>query len=117
MAFDYAALRTKVDAVVEKFGQAAVIRRTTSSGDAWAPTQSTADTSCTALVAEYKIRDRDGSRIQATDRRVLVKAGGLAVVPTSGDKFVLDSTAYDIVAVAPVAPGGVAVVYELQVRF
>ena len=118
MAFDYAGMRDSADELLDEFGQAAAIRRITNGGsDAYAPTQTTADTAIVCVVTEYANREKDGTRIQAKDRKVLVKAGSLAITPTPSDKFVLGGVVYDIVDVCPLEPGGVVMLYELQVRF
>lgn len=118
MAFDYAAMRDTADELLDEFGQAAAIRRITNGGaDPYAPTQTTADSAIVCVVTEYAHREKDGTRVQARDRKVLVKAGGLAITPTPADKFVLGGLVSDIIDVCPVEPGGVVMLYEIQVRF
>ena len=117
MAFDYANSQATAARLIANFGQAATIRRVTNSGDAWAPTQTTADTAVTCVVTDYANFERDGTRIQAKDRKVYVSALSLAITPTPGDKFVLGAMVYDIVSVGPIEPGGTVVLLELQVRF
>jgi len=118
MAFDYTASRSTAARLIANFGQSASIRRLTNGGsDTWAPTQTPADTTVTCVVTDYAHRERDGTRIQAKDRKVYVSALDLAITPTPGDKFVLGAMVYDIISVGPLEPGGTVILFELQVRF
>ena len=117
MAFDYAASQATAARLIANFGQAGSIRRVTNTGDAYSPTQATADTAVTCVVTDYAHRERDGTYIQARDRKVYVSALDLAITPTPADKFVLGAMVYDIVSVGPLEPGGTVVLFELQVRF
>ena len=117
MAFDYANSQATAARLIANFGQSASIRRVTNSGDAYSPTQSAADTAVTCVVTDYAHRERDGTYVQARDRKVYVAAEGLAITPTPGDKFVLGAMVYDIVHVGPLEPGGTVILFELQVRF
>ena len=56
----------------------------------------------------------DGTLIMAGDRRVMVEAGPVA--PSTAHKLRIGGEDYAIVAVRPLAPGGVALMYEVQVR-
>jgi hypothetical protein len=117
MAFDYAGLRTDVDAILDEFGLAATLRqRTTSGADAWAPTVTETDTACVVLFDEYADRERDGTLITEKDRKVLIKAGSLAVMPATGDVLVVSSVAYSLMNVRQVSPGGTVVLYEAMAR-
>ena len=74
----------------------------------------TAETSLRAVVGRYDRRLVDGTLIMAGDRRVMVEAG--PVEPTTADRLRIGGEDYAIVAVRPLAPGGVALMYEVQVR-
>ena len=113
--FDYATLQGDATDLITEFGQTAAIRRVTNGGDAWNPTQTTADTACTVVVTDYANSEKDGTRIQVTDRRILMAVG--SITPTPADRFVLSSTVHDIIAVKPLNPGGTTLLFELQVRF
>ena len=117
MAFDYVTARATAARLIANFGQAAAIRRVTNTGDPYSPTQTPADTAVTCVVTDYAHRERDGTSVQARDRKVYVSAEGLAITPTPGDKFVLGAMVYDIVHVGPLEPGGTVILFELQVRF
>lgn len=115
-AFDYARSRATADRLIAKFGQTGAIRRQTATGPDYNPTFTTADHTATFAVTEYESNEIDGSRILATDKKVLLKAGGLAVTPNTTDKLVIGSIEHSIVRVEPLAPGGVVVMFQLQCR-
>jgi hypothetical protein len=117
MPFDYTSVRDTADELLEEFGMAATIRRLANTGDPYDPTQTATDTACTVVVTDYAHSEKDGTRIQVKDRKVLVAAGSLAITPTPADRFVLGGISYEIVAVSPLEPGGTVVMYEMQVRF
>ena len=74
----------------------------------------TAETPLRAVVGRYQQGIIDGTLIMAGDRRVMVEAG--PVEPRTSDKLRIGGEDYAIVAVRPTAPGGVALMYEVQVR-
>jgi hypothetical protein len=115
--FDYASLRDDADAILDEFGLAGTLRqRATSGADAWSPTVTDTDTACVVLFDEYNDRERDGTLITERDRKVLIKAGSLGVVPTTGDQLIVSSIAYSLMNVRQVAPGGTVVLYEAMAR-
>ncbi|WP_146617680.1 hypothetical protein [Rhodoplanes serenus] len=117
-AFDYARSRATADRLIARFGQSGAIRRAGApSGDPWNPTAGeSTDHPCALVVLAYDTREIDGTLIRSSDRKVLVAAGGLAVEPTAADRIVIGGTALEIVRVAPLAPGGTVVLYEIQAR-
>lgn len=120
--FDYARSRDTADRLIARFGQAGTIRRTVvTGGNAYDPTSGTATTTdhaATLVVTEFSNSEIDGTRVLATDKKVLVAAGGLAITPEPGDKVVeADGTIYDIVPpVMPLKPAGTVVMYQVQCR-
>lgn len=66
------------------------------------------------VVTEYDLWHVDGVLIQVQDRRVLVEAVG--VVPEPADTLTIGGVVYNVVRCMPLAPGGVAVMYEVQCR-
>lgn len=117
MTFDYAALRTKGDDLIAKFGASATLRRKTASGTEWNPTYTTADYSTVVAIVDYNIREIDGVSVLRTDKKALVSAGLLgSVVPTVGDLLIVNSVSYQVVFVSSIAPAGVSVCHECQLR-
>lgn len=115
MAFDYASLRDDVDAILDEFGLAATLRqRATSGADAWDPTVTNTDSACVVLFDEYSDRERDGTLITERDRKVLIKAGSLAVTPATGDQLIVSGVTYSLANVTQVAPGGTVVIYQAK---
>jgi hypothetical protein len=116
-AFNYARSKATADRLISKFGQTVAIRRTSSTGDAWNPTQTTTDYAATAAIVDYTNQERAGSLIEETDRKAIIAVGALAIEPKPGDALVVSSVAYPIIRVDPVNPGGTVVLYQAQVRF
>lgn len=116
--FDYTRSRAAADRLIARFGQAGAVRRSGApSGDPWNPVPGEpTDHTCTLVVLDYTSMEIDGTLIRATDRKVLVAAGGLAVEPSAADRIVIAGTALEIVRVAPLAPGGTVVLHEIQAR-
>ena len=73
------------------------------------------DYSVTVLPLSYRDRDIDGSRILATDKKYILAANGLAVVPKPGD-FLQDGTTYTIITPKTYEVAGTVIAYVLQVR-
>lgn len=116
--FDYARSRATADRLITRFGQQGAIRRAGApSGDPWNPTPGTStDHACILVVLDYAASEIDGTLIRATDRKVYVAAGGLAIEPMESDRVVIGGAALEIVRVTTLAPAGVAVYFELQAR-
>lgn len=114
MAYNYASSQATADRLIAHFGQAGVIRRTTSTGDAWNPTQTSTDYDCTLVVLDYSTTEKNGTLIQAKDRKVLIATDGLTIEPTDADKLVIGSAVYSIVSVKPLSPAETVILYEVQ---
>lgn len=115
--FDYASLRSRIDAILARFGQPAIVRRLTdaAAGD-WDSNTTPSDHNCTAVVVDYDNREIDGTLIIAGDRRAFVAAGSLDIDPTAADRFVWNGSVFKIVNAKPVQPAAVKVVWEVQMR-
>lgn len=73
------------------------------------------DTPVTGIV--YPVtrgRRGDGAETKKS-QRVILSAEGLSVVPTVKHQLIVGGQTYEITNVNPLAPGGVDVIYELQV--
>lgn len=118
MTVDYAAARADANAgILEGGTTATLIQRGSPAGDAFNPTAG-ADTeyTITVLLMDYANRERDGTLIQADDRKMYVSAEGLTVTPGPNDKVRVLGDTYDLIRVMPFQPGGVTVFYEVQAR-
>lgn len=58
----------------------------------------------------------DGSLIEAGARAYLIDPNGMSVEPRAGDSFVWGGAPGPVTRAGRVAPGGVAVLFEVQVR-
>ena len=118
MTFDYTRSKASADRLITRFGQSATLRRPSTTGAAYNPTPGDPDNHpVTVVTLDYSTSEIDGTRILATDRRVLMAKRSLAIEPTSSDKLVIGGVSYSIIPpVKPLSPGGVVVLYELQAR-
>ena len=119
-AFDYAALELKAAALINKFGRAAILRLITKTPiDTAKPWQGTTDTktdtTITAVFLDYSLEDAEGSLVHRSDQKVFMR-GNLGIDVTDQDKIVDGTSEWAIVDVFPLNPGGVTLLFELQLR-
>lgn len=115
---DYAALRTgTVVPTIRRYGTAITYKSRT--GDVFtastgvnAPTFT--DYASHGIFSSFKVRDVDGTRVKSGDHRLVI--ADLAVEPKPGDQVVQGSRTLTVVEVIVAQPGGVAALYEVQVR-
>lgn len=130
MAVDYAKKRKQAEVKLKKFGTPGVLRRKAKgegSGDPWDPVKDViTDYPISALIQEFSEHMINGTTILYGDRLLMAGAESLVtagnIVPTAAtDKVILTLSEgreieYAIVNVKPMSPGGVDILYELQVR-
>lgn len=114
--FNYSGLTKTAQTLIDRFGQTGALRRQVSDNDPFNPTITTTDYPCTLAVLQYAKKDIDGTLIRQTDQQIYLSTQGLTVSPDVTDKVVVGGAPMTIVNVAPVAPSGAVVYYELQVR-
>lgn len=114
--FDYGRSRATAERLIKRFGQSAVLRRSTvgAGHNPSAPTQT--DYAVQIMVSEYAVYHRDGTVIKAGDKKVIVSTEGLSVEPVTTDKLLIESVVHSVVAVDKLSPGGTAVMFTLQCR-
>jgi len=106
--------------LIEEYGQAMTLRRTTPgtfdpiTGTAGAATL--VDYSCSGITRNYKIKDIDGVKIQSKDKLITLTAPTTMPEPSEDDDLIIAGVTYAIQDCKPLAPGGVAVIYEVQGR-
>jgi hypothetical protein len=115
-AFNYPATAATAIRLLQRFGAAATVRHPT--GSAYDPDTGTtvptyADSATTAAVFAYDQKYIDGTLILQGDQQAYCSP---SVAPVQGDQFVWQSTTYTVIAVKPVSPAGVPVLYEAQIR-
>ena len=116
MTFNYASTAATALRLLQRFGLATTFKRTASaaydpSTGTSAETTTTLDT--TAAVFDYKQGYVDGTLIRQGDRYAILSHQN---EPKQGDKFTWEGADFDVVNVKPLAPSGVKVIYEVQIR-
>lgn len=115
----YPLLRATAETLLAEKGQEVTITTRTSgsySTSTGTAAQTTATTTANAAVFDYPLKDVDGTRILRGDKRVLLSAEGLTVVPDTTDRVTIGGVVHHVIDVQVVAPAGDAVLYKLQVR-
>lgn len=117
-AFNYASTAATADRLLKRFGARVEMSRTVPG--VYDPATGTAhvtttEQTVTAAVFDYQQRYVDGTKILAGDRQCFLSAVGVTE-PLQGDTFAWDGKSMVVVAVKKLAPAGLAVLYELQVR-
>lgn len=93
-----------------------IIRRSGADESTYPPTPgSLTSYSCTLLLSEYSLRDRQGANITARDLRALISPDA-ASDPRIGDRLQFQGKEYSIINVDAVNPGGTILMWECQVR-
>lgn len=115
-AFNYPNTAATATRLLTRFGAPATLRRST--GTAYDPETGTmadtyTDMPTTAAVFAYDQKYINGTLVLQGDQRAFCAP---AVAPEQGDRFEWQGSAYTVVAVKPVAPAGVAVLHEAQIR-
>lgn len=122
MAVDYTALANVAEQLIDENGRAITIR--TRSGtlpnpaEPWKPAAGGTGTPIATIgfFDNYDNDERGLTQIQDGDKRLLVKAKGLAASITLDDEIVDGTQIWQIVNVNEITPAAVAIYYELQVR-
>ena len=92
-----------------------LVRQTAGPANPWATTApATTSTPLRAVIGRYDRALIDGTLIRADDLRVMLEAG--PIEPTTADALDIGGVSHAIVAVRPTAPGGLALMWEVQVR-
>ena len=105
-------------AMLAKFGQPITLRRQATSGTAWDPTVTTTDQTIVGVVNQFADITRgasviDGTLISKDDLEVSIDA---TVKPLPSDRLIFGGAEYAVKNISEVNPGGVAIMYKLQVR-
>lgn len=128
--FGYDEIRAMTAEAIEGAGVEAILRRRLITGkDPWNPSG--------AVVTDYPVSVvrgnfpdtmiGPGSTIQFGDLRLYLEAQSLAIPKPDGstefitpnlatDSIIMDGRTWSFIAVVPTSPGGVDIIYELQVR-
>jgi len=117
-AFDYGRSVETADRLIARFGQEGVLRRPgTATGPAYNPTiGAPVDHDATFVVMSFTNAEIDGTRVLATDKKILLAKGALTITPALSDKLVIAGKEHAILNSTPLAPAGIVVLYEIQAR-
>ena len=125
---DWAAIVAEVDEAIKSVastdeGYPATIRSQSSTGgDPWEPTTSTAYTTIRVIEEDRRVKSADGTYVDMT-KRTLTTASKAGFVPKKSDDIAVGITASEasdnsdwlvITEVRALAPAGVAVLYEIE---
>lgn len=106
--------------LLAQFGQTMTLRRVVDG--AYDPatgrkTQTTSEHSVIGAVFDIEDARVNGTTVLRGDKNATITPRGLAFTPVANaDQLVIQGERHQIVSVKPLAPGGVVVTYELQVR-
>ena len=116
MTFNYSATAATATRLLQRFGASCVLHRLTAGAYNPATGASAAtytDIVTTAAVFAYDQKYIDGTLIKQGDQRAYCAP---ATEPKQGDQLTWQSIKYTVVAVKPVSPAGVPVLFEAQIR-
>jgi len=119
MSFDYADIAATADEILREFGAAGLVTRKVPGGDYDPDTGTTPDAevsqNVTAVVFAYPQHLVNGTTVLQGDEQAYLSAVGL-VMPKATDVFLWQGISYTVISAKPLAPAGVNVLAELQVR-
>lgn len=122
--FDYAGLAISLHADFNEFGQRAYLRKAAApTGTAYDPTVGNPrDWPVTVIDNRKAVRDRDGALVESSGHSIKMSTEGLDfVTPEKSDTIMMGPipfpekmTEFEIAEVRPKSPGGVVVVYDID---
>ena len=116
MTFDYARPRATAERLIARFGRTATLRKPGAvTGPANDPTYG-APTDTTITCVDLEQRVRDGATLTDITRRTLIVSTSAGVTPSEGDTVVIDGGEHEALEVRTLAPGGVTVMWEVDIQ-
>jgi len=120
---DYTRLRSMSNQQLKDKGLACTITKQTAgtySTSTGVASVSTSTQSAYGALFDYENKNIDGTLVKKGDRKLLLSAlntaGAVLTAPSVNDTVTANSVTYTIVAIRPIAPSGVAVAYDCQIR-
>ena len=120
---DYTRLRAMANQQLKDKGLTCTITKQTAgtySTSTGVASVSTSTQSAYGALFDYENKNIDGTLVKKGDRRLLLSALNTALAaltaPSVNDTVAANSVTYTIVAIRPIAPSGVAVAYDCQIR-
>lgn len=118
MAFDYESLKLNtVEPLIERFGKTVTLTQPgASTGPAYDPTPGV-PTNNPGKAVEVKIKQEhiDGTLIQQGDRMFLVSTQGVPE-PALDNTMMVDGVTLQVIAINPLKPGDVTMLWKIQCR-
>lgn len=113
----YSCIASTASALLEKFGAAGTLTRTTGTYSAATSTASTSDATQAVFAALFPYGDKmvDGTLILGKDRKALISVSA-TTEPRAGDVLTWGSETLTVVRSKVLAPARVKCIYECQVR-
>lgn len=111
----YGNLKATAERLIAQYGKAAVLLRTTLSGPAHDPVETTVEHACTLVETGYSLTNRSDTLILAGDKVGIISTD-LAVVPDKADKLRIGGDDYSLVDLQPLDPGGTVLLFEFVAR-
>lgn len=115
MSEDWDGIAVQVKAALGAVGIAATFKSSSSTAGA-NPTTTFTDYSCNAYQSDWRIAERDGTRIRMDDTRFFLSATSGVPSPKKGDRLIFAGSTFNIVEVVPLSPAGVDLLYDVQAR-
>lgn len=119
MSYSYEKFKQLAQRLITNFGTTGTLNRATASttGNEWeAPEITTQKYKCDAVIFGYTSFEINGVNILKDDRKILVPARSLDIVPCETDTISIGSIEFSIISVKTLAPSGDPITYELQAR-
>ncbi|GAB6036132.1 hypothetical protein JCM15519_06910 [Fundidesulfovibrio butyratiphilus] len=118
---DWDAISAEALNAITEVGADAIMRRAGEQGEFDPETGRYAEgdpteTSCKAVLTDYSLKMIDGDLIKLGDRLAIVPAQGLAEPDPTRDTLIIKGESWNVVRAKVVDPGGVAILYKVQVR-
>lgn len=111
----YSRLRPTAVRLLGLYGKAATLVALTPSGAPEAPTLTESLVACTVLTTGWKLSRIPASQVQVGDRLGLISPD-IGTVPALSHLIELDGVRHKFVALEPLDPGGIALLYEFLAR-
>ena len=119
--FDYAKSNATALRLLTEFGHSVTLKRVT--GNSYNPATGTNTPTYSTLTGTGADFDytpgevtRSGGLVQVADRKLYLATGGITSDPLPNDLVIIGAVTWTVMAVARLAPGGVTVLYTLQLR-
>ncbi len=118
---DWNALSASALATIAKVGADAIMHRAGEQGEFDPDTGryvegTPTETPCKAVLTNYSLKMIDGEIVKIDDRLAILPAQGLAKPDPTRDTLTINGESWNVVRAQVVDPGGVAILYKVQVR-